>query len=121
MPANGFRGRDTGSREFTPDQRREVLQTLSEMSDGGKFVRAEDLTDLTGVGGRTIRAIVNAASGRDLVILTTDLGYKIAETYEEVNRSARRHFSQAARMRERAERELEFARRHLPRNQAILC
>jgi len=118
MPTDATR---TGSREATPEQRADLVQTLKRRHVGlGARVTVEDLAAQTGIPGRTIRAIVSEADGVEFCVGGGDEGLYLAESFEEAEGMTGRLFSQAMRMRERAQRRLEYARKNLPRRQGQL-
>ncbi len=105
--AHGVHG--NGSRSFDPDQRRAVVQALLAASGP---LSVEELADLTGVPGRSVRAIVSAADGESFV-LGGDMrgGYVVAATLEDAERLSRRLGSQIREMARRLARRRGLARR----------
>ncbi len=110
--------RGSGSREYDDAQ---YLRVVDELKTGHigfeNRIRTEDLAQVVGVSGRTLRAIFNALDGEELVLATGDDGIFVATTEEEAEPGTRRLEAQARRMAERAERRRNF---DLPRAQGVL-
>ena len=115
---NAFQGNHgSGGSEYTADQYGKVVAFLEEQT---RMVTAEDICSATGVGGRTVRAILSDADGVDFVLILGDGGYGVASSIDEVEPGSRRLASQARRMAERAERRDQYAARNLRRVQQVL-
>jgi len=113
--------RGQGSREYTDDQWAAVVGTMKGRHIGPVFrITTEALAAETDVPGRTIRAILSDADGAEFCLGGGDDGLYIAESYEETTSITGRLFSQASRMRERAQRRHDYAGKNLPRRQGQL-
>jgi DNA-binding GntR family transcriptional regulator len=110
--------RGSGSREYEEDQYQRVVAELRNHHVGHEHrIRTEDLTQLLGVSGRTIRSIFNALDGREFVLGQGDDGVFVATCAEDAEPGTRRLEAQARRMFERAQRRREFS---LPKMQESL-
>ncbi len=97
-----------GQPTFKPEQREAVVRALLD-ADGPLSV--ESLSDITGVPGRAVRAIVSAADG-ECFVLGGDMngGYVLAKSVEEAERLSRRLGSQIGQMARRLSRRRRKAR-----------
>lgn len=113
--------RGSGSREYKPEQYERIVQVMRDHHTGRKAKTTyESISHATGIYGRTLRQIMADADGREFVLATGDEGVWVAESYDEARGGTGRFFSQARRMRERAERREEYAQANLPRIQGSL-
>ena len=108
--------KDQGSREFTPAEERLVVRTLL------RYVGRENATSMkameaaTGLQGRTLRSIISAHDGIDYVVHSTEAVLYVCEFADETERTTRRMWATANRIKARALRREEKAK-ELPRRQ----
>jgi len=112
----------SGSREFDPHQRADVLKELLSGRYAGRrnLVRVEDFAGIVGLSGRTVRAILADIDGRECVLALGDEGLCVAECYEETEPWTRTLRARARNESERALRRERLART-LPRQQGAFA
>jgi hypothetical protein len=82
MDAHGTHGR--GTTAYTPEQYKAVLTLLRVASSRGEYLTVDEVHTATGLLGNTVRAIISAADGTDILLGGTGAkGYKVAATQEE--------------------------------------
>jgi hypothetical protein len=108
----------SGSREFSDQQLNSVVSLFSQLS----YPRSIDsISAMTGVPGRTVRAIIAARDGIDFLVAGGDSGLMPAGTSEESESMTNRLDSQASQMRDRVARRRKYAReRMIPVQGALL-
>lgn len=111
--AQGIHG--SGARSFDDDQYRRVVEAIRRGSG-----TVEQITLATGVPGRTVREIVSAADGVDILLGGDGNGYRLAETREDSERLSSRLESQAQRMYARVARRRGYAVRNFDGFQGAL-
>jgi hypothetical protein len=108
--AQGIHG--SGTRDFSDQQYRAVVDAVLRLCAGGKAATVEDICAATGLGGRAVRDIVSAADGVD-ILLGGDggSGYELATSHRSAERLSARFASQASKMFDRVRRRNEYADR----------
>src|SRR5262245_57317864 len=94
-----------GSREYSSDEYSKVVQSLR---DAICSLNTDELAKITGIPGRTVRAVISAADGVEFVLAGGDEGYRIAARAEETDALNARLESQARKMLERVARRKAF-------------
>ena len=112
----------SGSRDFDPHQRGDVLKELLSGRYSGRrnLIRVEDFAIVVGLSGRTLRAILADIDGRECVLGLSDEGVCVAECYEETVRWTDTLRARARTEAERAVRRERLART-LPRRQGAFA
>ncbi len=106
--AQGVHG--SGGRAFSAAQYQRVVHVLQQYPD--RSWKVADLTDATGVPGRTVREIVSQADGAAFVLGgDATKGYRLAVNAEDALRATLRLASQAQRMTERVRRRDALSRK----------
>jgi len=105
-------GTGSGSREYTPGEYQRVVSFMANLAGSTTY---EQVAQATGVGGRTVRAVLSAADGVVFVLSIEGDGVSLATSQDEAEHATRRLHSQARAMVERAERREAWAAQHLPR------
>jgi hypothetical protein len=111
--AQGIHG--SGTREFTQADVERVRKALSRDT----HLTVAQLAGMTGCEGRTVRAVLSALDGEELLLAGGDDGYKIATSWDEAEPLTRRLDSQARKMAARVERRRRLAAT-LERKQGLL-
>lgn len=120
MPSRGHGVHGEGAVDYTPQQARRVLADLAVYEGAHRRTTVEQISERTGVAGRTVRQILSDADGVTVLLAGDDAGVYVAAYAEDADRLTRRLESQARRMNERAERRRGYADRELPRRQGAL-
>lgn len=107
----------TGAIDVTPAQKEAIVRALKEYEGNHRRVTVEKLSEITGIGGRTIRACVAEIDGVELLVGSDDDGMFVASYADDAEPFTRRLFSQARKMLGRAERRRVFADKQLPARQ----
>ena len=114
--------RQSGSREFSPDEYARVRRELL----SGRYVGASNVIPVAefastvGMEGRTLRAILTDLDGVVCVIAYVEDGMFVCEFYEETEPWTRVLIARAQREFARAERRRAYAEDALPRRQEVL-
>ena len=119
-PAQGIHG--SGSRGYTPAMARRVLMVLLNQCVGPQNRKTvEVITQLAGLQGRSLRAVISYLENHKLVLTNFTNGYYVCTTVEEAQRGTFRLESQVRSMTRRiaARREMEVEN-GLPRLQPPL-
>jgi len=122
MSSEPWDRRGQGPWDFTPDQYQRVVVRLAGYHVGaGAAILMRDLAGcFSDIEGRALRAILSKADATEFVLCTGDWGVYVAEYAEEVEASARRLFSQAARMNKRGRAKLLYAQVNLGRRHPLM-
>ena len=106
IAAQGVHG--AGWRDYTPEQYTRVVEAVRR--DGAAAaVTVAQVSEATGIPGRTVREIVSDADGVEFVLGGSGNGYQIATSPADAERITARILSQASRMRDRARRRMKAA------------
>ncbi len=99
----------SGARQYTARQYAEIVR-LIQAEAGRRSLTVKELSDRTGISGRTVREIVSNADG-DAFLIGGDSndGYRLASCRSDAERSTARMESQMVRMRERVRRRRALA------------
>jgi hypothetical protein len=119
MATGSWDGRGQGSWEFTPEQYQRVVRYLKENHVGivNAILTRDLIKAFPDIEGRALRAIQARSDAEEYVLCSGDWGVFVAEYAEDAERSAKRFFSQAAKMNQRARAKTAYALEHLPRRQ----
>lgn len=98
----------SGGRDYSPAQYRLVVDAIKAIPDG-HAVTVELVSNATGVPGRTVREVISAADGVDILLGGEGNGYRRATCPSDAERLTRRYESQVRRMAERVERRRAWA------------
>lgn len=98
----------SGTRIYSPEQYRRVVGVILALADG-ETITVENLSAETGIPGRSVREIVSAADGIDVLLGGDGNGYRRALDAADAQRLTLRFDSQARRMRERSDRRQRMA------------
>jgi hypothetical protein len=99
--AHGIHG--DGHRAYTDAQFAVVVAQILQLAPG-ETVTVEQLSQRTGVPGRTVREIVSCADGEDILLGGDGAGYQRADTAQDAQRLTNRLQSQIQRMLQRVAR-----------------
>lgn len=106
--AQGIHG--VGPSSYTADQKARVIDCVRDYNEQvGIAPTVAEVASATGLRGNTIRAIMSAADGVDLLLGGNGNGYKLAANSAEVEKLTMRLESQIAKMQERVIRRRELA------------
>ena len=115
--AHGTHG--SGARDYDGKQAASVRHVLRGHVGAASAVTVDELARATGIGGRTVRAVLSDLDGRDFVLGVAGDGVYVCETADEADGLTAKLESQARKMGERVERRRAFAA-GLPRSQGYL-
>ena len=105
MPRRGWTGRaHAGSSIPTAQETARVIAQMREHVGRSNRTTLDDLTAQTGVPGRTIRAILSVADGKDFLLVMTQSLLYVAEFQDEAEHTTRQLRSRARKMNARADR-----------------
>lgn len=114
MPTDNSR---SGSRDFTRDQLDYVAVVFLTLKSPRSI---DEISSMTGISGRTVRAIIAARDGIDYLVAGGDSGLMPAATAEDAESMTNRIESQARQMFERVGRRRKYALEHLRPTQGAL-
>lgn len=110
MQAHGIHG--TGSAAYSPLEYRVVVQHLITFAYESPVTVAM-LSEMYGVSGNAVRAIVRDADGVEFVTGNSSHGYRLAINHEELQAGTTALVHQIEAMATRIARRTEYAARHL--------
>lgn len=109
-----------GSRDYTPDQAALVLRVLLGRVGPANAIQVADLARMTGLDGRTVRAIVTDRDGEDYLLGGGDDGLYVCTVAEQGDALTARCEATAATLGRRVLRRRTYAAAFLPRRQPAL-
>ena len=100
----------SGGRGYSPAQYAAVVEAVKRVGGYGEALTVERISDATGIAGRTVREVLSAADGVDVLLGGDGQGYRLAADPSDAERLTLRYESQLRRMAERVERRRAWSR-----------